>query len=349
MSGTIRTAVAAIAAGSGERRCTPKTKRCDFWARGEGNIRPPCCTQHMLELGAFVDDLLARHDIPHWLDYGTLLGAVREGKLIAWDEDFDLGILGRDIDAIRALAPEIEAAGHRLDASWYPHVLRIYLSTANRIHVDLFAWTERDGLLMHRADSTWDWPGMQDRVAFPPTYLEPTQEIRLHGRPYPAPRPAHDFLRLHRYGDDYLTPRRATMTRRLHFEIDSTELTPLVEELLAEVAAREQRLLQAVRARSLVLRMQLWGIDSDPWVIWTALPFDPEPAYLERELAALPDGRRSHVVDELARALAWLSQAIDEYERPRRGTGLRRTGRRAGRSAQMLRRNATNLLRRQLT
>jgi hypothetical protein len=340
LSGTIRTALATIAAGSGRRRCTPQTKRCDFWAWGEGSVRPPCCTEHLLELGAFVDDLLTRHGLLHWTDYGTLLGAVRGGELIVWDEDVDFGILGQDVAAVRALGPEIEAAGHWLDASWYPHVLRICLSKANRIHADLFVWTERDGLLTHRADSTWDWPGMQDRTAFPPRYLESTEEVLLHGRRYPAPRPARDFLRLHRYGEDYMTPRKATRTSRLHFEIDSTQLTPLVEGQLAEVAESEQRLLQAIRSDSLVSRMQLWGLDSDPWLIWTALPFEPEPAYLERELAALPAGEPSEVGAELARTLAWLRQAIDEYERPPRGTSLRRAYRRARRCAEVLRQRA---------
>jgi hypothetical protein len=348
VSGTIRTVLATLAAGDVRRSCTPQTKRCDFWAWGEGNVRPPCCTDHMLALGSFVDDLLSRHGILHWLDYGTLLGAVREGALIPWDEDFDLGILARDVDQIRALAPEIEAAGHRLDASWYPHVLRIYLSKANAIHVDLFAWTERDGLLMHRADSTWDWPGMQDRVAFPPMYVEQTESALLNGRAYPAPHPAHDFLRLHRYGESYMTPRRATLTTRLHFEIDSTQWTPLVEQLLGQVAEREQRLLRAIRTVSLVTRMQLWQLDSDPWLIWTALPSQPEPEYLERELGALPAGERSVVTDELVRALAWLGQAIDEWERPTRGIALRRARRRVFATAQIVGRRVRRQLARRL-
>jgi hypothetical protein len=63
----------------------------------------------------------------------------------------------------------------------------------------------------------------------------------------------------HTIRDRAPTPRRATVTTRLHFEIDSTQMTPLVEGLLARVAEREQRLLQANRSRSLVSRMQLWA------------------------------------------------------------------------------------------
>lgn len=38
-----------------------------------------------------VKEILDDHDIEYWLDQGTLLGAVRDGKFIPWDHDVDLG------------------------------------------------------------------------------------------------------------------------------------------------------------------------------------------------------------------------------------------------------------------
>src|SRR3954451_3168740 len=335
----MRTALATLAAGRGTRRCTPETKPCDFWAWGEGNVRPPCCTGHMLELAVFVDELLTRHGIVHWLDYGTLLGAVRGGELIPWDEDVDFGILARDVDAVRALRPEIEAAGHWLADRGYPRDGRTQLSETNNIPVDLFAWIERDGLLMHQSSSEWDWPGMQDRVAFPVSLLEPAEQVLLHGRPYPAPRNPRDFLRLHRYGEDYLAPRRTTELSLLHFDIDSTQLTPRVAELLNDVSDREQRLLAAIRSRSLVCRMQLCDLDSGRWWTWTGLPFEPAREHGERALGAVPPEELSPTVQELGLALAWLDRAIDEYERSGRA-GLVRAWRRGHRLAQALGRRA---------
>jgi LicD family len=335
----MRTALATVAAGRGTRRCTPETKPCDFWAWGEGNVRPPCCTEHMLELAVFVDELLTRHGILHWLDYGTLLGAVRNGELIPWDEDVDFGILARDVDAVRALRPEIEAAGHWLDDSDYPGELRIQLSKTNNIPVDLFVWADHDGLLTRPSSSEWDWPGMQDRVTFPASFLDPTGRVLLHGRAYPAPRGPHDFLRLHRYGENYLAPQRTTELGVLHFDVVSTNLTPRVESLLAAIADREQRLLAAVRSRSLVCRMQLCDLDSGRWWMWTALPFEPAPGYVERALGGLLPEQLSPTEQKLVKALAWLDQAIDEYERSGRA-GLVRTWRRGRRLAQAFGRRA---------
>lgn len=45
-----------------------------------------------------VDKVLKDHNIDYFLDLGTLLGAVREGAFIAWDNDIDLGVAYSDAD-----------------------------------------------------------------------------------------------------------------------------------------------------------------------------------------------------------------------------------------------------------
>ncbi|MFC1565378.1 LicD family protein [Candidatus Neomarinimicrobiota bacterium] len=51
-------------------------------------------------------DILEKHNIPYWLDDGTLLGVIRDGDLIPWDHDADIGIPGEYADQIFALAPK---------------------------------------------------------------------------------------------------------------------------------------------------------------------------------------------------------------------------------------------------
>jgi len=53
-------------------------------------------------------EILDKHHIRFWLDWGTLLGAVREGKIIEWDHDVDLGMMESDFKKINSILYEFE-------------------------------------------------------------------------------------------------------------------------------------------------------------------------------------------------------------------------------------------------
>ena len=65
----------------------------------EGNS-PKFLLNHLqqisLELLDFVKKVCEKHDIDWWLDFGNLLGAVRHGTFVPWDEDADIGMLRQD-------------------------------------------------------------------------------------------------------------------------------------------------------------------------------------------------------------------------------------------------------------
>jgi len=51
----------------------------------------------MVKALKFLKQVFDEHDIPFWFAGGTLIGAVREGKIIPWDDDIDLNMWLRDI------------------------------------------------------------------------------------------------------------------------------------------------------------------------------------------------------------------------------------------------------------
>jgi hypothetical protein len=185
----------------------------------------------MRELTYFVHDLLDEHGIVHWLDSGSLLGAVRHGELIPWDDDIDFGILERDAERVRALAPEIRAAGHYLVPTGQ---LAVLYSPINWNRLDFTVWRERDGKLT--LEDEWDarlsFPGMPpERYAFPASYVETLEQVPFYDRTMPAPSPVDRLLAEHRYGEDYLTPRP-------YFAALDPRVYPGAEDAPPEVLAR---------------------------------------------------------------------------------------------------------------
>jgi hypothetical protein len=299
--------------------CTRETARCDFWNWGVGSTRPPCCTEHLLELLGFVHELLEENRIVHWVDYGTLLGAVRDSDLIAWDEDVDLGALEADAGSILALKPEIEAAGYAVSRP-EPAVIRVNYSATNETNLDLFLWQEEDDMLKGDFDPSYDWPGVRGH-RFPKRYVAKLEPVRIGELSLPAPAPVDRFLIEHRYGPDYMTPAHPILRVWLCPEIPPEAMTPRVKEMLAAISEKDHRLSElSTRTRFARTRLsRLWQEE--------AIPLSPPRAAKARLLAEIPLEERSETVDHLAGSIAWLDRANQEFGNPTAISRARQLGR----------------------
>ncbi len=64
------------------------------------------------ELLNLVDNVCKKHDIEYWLDYGNLLGAIRHGGFIPWDDDMDVGMMRKEFDRFyQVILEELKETG----------------------------------------------------------------------------------------------------------------------------------------------------------------------------------------------------------------------------------------------
>ncbi len=78
------------------RGCGKWTPPCPFnlYVNRLGLNTAPCCREHLKELSHHVATCLSEMGVVHWLEGGTLLGAVRErGALLDWEDDVDMSVL----------------------------------------------------------------------------------------------------------------------------------------------------------------------------------------------------------------------------------------------------------------
>ena len=71
------------------------SKRCLV---GKGMAVPPCCRQNLVDAILILGDICKRNNISVALSEGTLLGALKMGKVLPWERDADVSISADDFE-----------------------------------------------------------------------------------------------------------------------------------------------------------------------------------------------------------------------------------------------------------
>ncbi len=70
--------------------------------------------ERMTEMLLVFDNICRRHDISYWLCSGTLLGCIRHGGYIPWDDDLDVEMMRSDYERLMHILPRELPEKYRL-------------------------------------------------------------------------------------------------------------------------------------------------------------------------------------------------------------------------------------------
>jgi hypothetical protein len=151
-----------------------------------------------------VHHVLEAHGIRYFIIGGTLIGAVRHGGLIPWDDDIDIGMLQTDMDKLYSpvVREALRQCGMMLDSRDRRVCKKIYSTTKKFPFIDIFEFRSGSG-------DTIEFACERARRLFPKETFSVAQLSELQTYAYgplrlSGPSDGEAVLR-HQFGDDVMT------------------------------------------------------------------------------------------------------------------------------------------------
>jgi phosphorylcholine metabolism protein LicD len=153
--------------------------------------------------------------VHYCLDAGTLLGVVRENRLLPWDNDMDLCVPRTELPKLLEVLDQIRAHGYRTQIRKHERndppmllsnerIIKVWepkLLFFKQVLLDIFIKTKQDD------EYVWaEGISRYARKAVPARFHDELTTIEFAGRNYPIPADADGYL-TQRYGD-WRTPQK---------------------------------------------------------------------------------------------------------------------------------------------
>ena len=146
--------------------------------------------------------ILDKNGIVFLLNFGTLLGAVREHDFIGHDIDVDLAIYEKDVDKLVSIIPELYEEGIKL-CRYHNGIIYSFLYKNVILDIDVYLHSEFPYKYRY-------WRLVSK--LFPKFYVEETEKIPFNGGLYDVPKNPERFVK-YMYGKNWRIPQKGKHAR----------------------------------------------------------------------------------------------------------------------------------------
>lgn len=170
-----------------------------------------------------IKDCLDTLSIPFWLAWGTCLGAVRDGGVLPWHKDIDLGcVLEVNRKKREAISRQLYKVGFASlweikdsGSSWGSLSVfgpfRVEVEFELRSLSTYTASVRIDGtsasLTCYKCEDTLQMEGVNGFIPFPARLFNNLQTVEFLGHKFCVPNPPDEYLRI-AYGKDWTIPKK---------------------------------------------------------------------------------------------------------------------------------------------
>ena len=152
-----------------------------------------------------ITNILDKYDVKYWLDFGTLLGIVRENRILPWDDDMDISIFPDDLSVMyNKVLPEIKSLKYRVykreflkdDKPLKKGNMRAFKIRNNRL-LFLRGYVKLDIFVMYPEKDKYYWLELGEVHSLPKTLLDEFGKFRFNGKDYRVPKNYDSYLTYH--------------------------------------------------------------------------------------------------------------------------------------------------------
>jgi hypothetical protein len=181
-----------------------------LWEKGqEGGRTRPIDRLKCFENACAVSEVFNKLGIKHCLSHGTILGVLRKGDIIPWDDDVDIAMFSEDRPKLEEARNELRNLGFFVPAEGDPEKpVEPFGPVPNMPYYDFVAirnGEKVEGWIFDLKEDYYVYDEQRDGLAIPRKLFDTLSFIKWRDRTFPAPSNPIRFVEL-MYGPTWRRP-----------------------------------------------------------------------------------------------------------------------------------------------